>query len=80
MGNLVFLHDRILELLLPDVLDCASKLASRAVGVGEMYANAANERLAVIEGLERERQNQLRTIESFSSSGPRGILRRWTRN
>ena len=56
MGNLVFLHDRVVVSLLPDVLDCASSLAERAVEAGEMYAAAANERLAVIEDLARERE------------------------
>ena len=55
MGNLVFLHERVLERLFPDVLDCASKLADGAVELGEMYAAAASERLAVIEELERAR-------------------------
>jgi FkbM family methyltransferase len=50
-GNLVFLHDRALASLLPDVLECASALALRAVAVGEMYADAAKERLAQIEDL-----------------------------
>jgi FkbM family methyltransferase len=50
-GNLVFLHDRALATLLPDVLECASALALRAVALGEMYAEAARERLAQIEDL-----------------------------
>lgn len=53
MGNVVFLHDRVVDRLLPDVLTCASQLAVGAVRVGEMYATAAVERLAVIEGLKR---------------------------
>jgi FkbM family methyltransferase len=56
MGNLVFLHDRVVMRLLPDVLDCASSLAEGAVAAGEMYAAAADERLAVIEDLGRERE------------------------
>ena len=56
MGNLVFLHGRIADRLLPDVVECASSLAERNVEVGEMYATAAGERLTVIVELERERQ------------------------
>ena len=51
MGNLVFLHDRVVERLAPIALECASSLALRAVGVGEMYAAAAHDRLVVIEQL-----------------------------
>jgi FkbM family methyltransferase len=56
MGNLVFLHDRVVERLLPDVVECASSLAERIVEVGEIYATAAGVRLTVIDELERERQ------------------------
>jgi FkbM family methyltransferase len=54
-GNLVFLHDRVLERVLPQVLECASSLATSAVEVGRAYETAASERLVVIEGLERDR-------------------------
>jgi len=55
MGNLVFLHARIVDRLLPAILEQASSLALRAVEVGEMYADAARDRLTVIEELERSR-------------------------
>jgi FkbM family methyltransferase len=55
MGNIVFLHDRVVDRLLPEVLACASQLAVRSVLVGEMYATAAAERLDVIEQLEAQR-------------------------
>jgi FkbM family methyltransferase len=51
MGNLVFLHDEVLERLLPTTLTLSSSLAKNAVEVGENYARAANDRLAVIRGL-----------------------------
>lgn len=51
MGNLVFLHARVLERLLPATLELASSLARSAVDVGEMYASAARDRLAVINDL-----------------------------
>lgn len=52
MGNIVFFHDRDVDRLLPDVLECASQLASAAVGMGEMYADAGGARLSLIERLE----------------------------
>jgi FkbM family methyltransferase len=58
MGNIVFLHDRAVARLMPDLVACASALAVNAVALGEREAAAARERLAVIEGLERERQIQ----------------------
>jgi FkbM family methyltransferase len=58
MGNLVFLHDRMLSRLLPAVLECASSLAMNAVELGERQAAAARERIAVIEDLDRERHVQ----------------------
>ncbi len=66
MGNVVFLHDRVVDRLLPDVLTCASQLALGAVQVGEMYATAAVERLAVIEEreqIELKLREQLDEIE-----------------
>lgn len=68
MGNLVFLHDRVLEDLLPTVLECASALAAGAVAVGEMYATAARERLDMIDVLNRECERRLRLIEELSAS------------
>ena len=68
-GNLVFLHDRVLASLLPDVLECASALSLRAVAVGEMYAEAATERMAHIEDLTAQFQTQL---EAHSWSTQRG--------
>lgn len=55
-GNLVFLHDRAVERLLPALLECASGLASQAVELGEMYAAAAGERLAALETMDGEIQ------------------------
>lgn len=63
MGNIVFLHDRVADRLLPDLLTCASELASAAVGVGEMYAGAAVERLALIARLEEESAERVARLE-----------------
>lgn len=82
MGNLIFLHDRVLDRLLPDVLACASSLADQAVELAEARSEAANERLAVIEELKRDRdrharvaEERLATIERMES-GLSGMLRR----
>jgi FkbM family methyltransferase len=56
MGNMVFLHDRVVGRLLPDVLECASTLAVSTAEVARTRAIAADERLAVIEELTRERE------------------------
>lgn len=68
MGNIVFLHDRIVDRLLPAVLECASQLASAAVGVGEMYADAAVARLKLIEHLEEECALRLRAYEELAAA------------
>ena len=54
MGNLVFLHDRVVEHFLPAVLACASSLAERAVALAEVQANEAHDRVVVIDELSRE--------------------------
>jgi len=51
MGNLVFVHDRILERVAPTVLEAASSLARGAVEVGEMFSYRPWERLEWIDWL-----------------------------
>jgi FkbM family methyltransferase len=51
MGNLIFLHDNALPRLLPAVLDCAGRLAERAVHVGQGYMQAADDRAALVDKL-----------------------------
>jgi FkbM family methyltransferase len=68
MGNIVFLHERVVERLLGDVLSCASDLAANALAVGEMYAIAAAERLALIERLEHESELRLRAYNQLAES------------
>jgi FkbM family methyltransferase len=58
MGNLIFLHDRVLDRLLPTVLECASALAMNAVAIADTRARVAQERLGVIEDVRRERDIQ----------------------
>jgi FkbM family methyltransferase len=55
VGNLVFLHDRVLAQLLPDVIECAASLAQDAVRIAQERTMAADERLVVIEELTRAR-------------------------
>ena len=49
MGNLVFIHDRVLNALLPDVLERASSLAEVAVERAVAGASEAEERRAELE-------------------------------
>lgn len=56
MGNVVFLHDRAVDRLLPDVLRCASDLAAGVVELGLVRANAASTRLEVIHSLEHAKE------------------------
>jgi FkbM family methyltransferase len=59
MGNLLFVHDRALTALLPEILECAGQLAEEAVLVGGRYMAAAAERLSLIEELEQTVQDRL---------------------
>ena len=54
MGNLIFLHDSVVDRLLPDVLRCSSDLAARVAELGLARAEAASARLTLIHSLERE--------------------------
>ena len=56
MGNLVFLHDRVLDRLLPEVLVCASSLAEQAVELADARSQVARERLVLINDLIRGRE------------------------
>jgi len=51
VGNLIFLHDRVCDRLMPQLLECTSRLAAAAVKVGQMYMEAANERLELVSRL-----------------------------
>ena len=50
-GSLIFLSDRLLPRVLPDVLDCAGRLAEKAVRVGQEYMRAADDSTALVEEL-----------------------------
>jgi FkbM family methyltransferase len=79
MGNVVFLHDRVLAALMPVLFECALSIAEASVEVGERYAAAAHARLDVIEQLERERPQQTDSETPKSRWSPRARLRFWTR-
>ncbi len=63
MGNLVFLHDRVLQRLLPDVLECATWLMERTVRLGRSFMDAANDRLELINQLQRVADDRLELID-----------------
>jgi FkbM family methyltransferase len=79
MGNLVFVHDRVLADVLPDVISVASAVARATLATAEMFASsarerlevivtletAASERLSLIEELERECRSRLETIDDL---------------
>lgn len=68
MGNLVFVHDSVLERLLPCVLESASALTLGVLERAEMYASAAWERLAVIENLVKAASNVPPAADAPSTS------------
>jgi FkbM family methyltransferase len=67
MGNLVFLHERVLATLMPVILDVAGRLAEQAVHVGQMYARAAVERLALVDELKQAADARLDAVEAMTA-------------
>jgi FkbM family methyltransferase len=65
MGNLVFLHERVLAPLMHDVLDLAGQLAEEAVRAGERYERAAGERLALLNRLEGVAEDRLAMVKEL---------------
>jgi FkbM family methyltransferase len=68
MGNLVFLHDRVLAELLPDLLDCAGRLSEEAVTRGQRYRGVASERLALVGELERAANDRLALVHELEEA------------
>ena len=60
MGNALFVHDRVLDRVLPAVLDCATQLALRTADTAATYARIAAERLEVIAELKADHEVQSR--------------------
>jgi FkbM family methyltransferase len=67
MGNLVFLHDRVVDRLLPDLLFCGASLAEASVRTGEMYMRAAEERLTLIDQLTQAAAARLQALEAAAA-------------
>jgi FkbM family methyltransferase len=67
MGNLVFVHDRALDRLLPDLLDCAGWLGEETVRTGQMYMAAANDRLELVNELKKTAETQVRALEATTA-------------
>jgi FkbM family methyltransferase len=63
MGNLIFLHERVLATLMPEILDVGSRLAEQAVRIGQRYMRAAADRLALVVGLEEAAAERLSALE-----------------
>jgi FkbM family methyltransferase len=75
MGNLVFLHDRVLELLLPSVVEAASMLTEQPIEKLALIEQDRRARMAVIERLdaalkesEADRQARLELIEQLDAA------------
>jgi FkbM family methyltransferase len=67
MGNILFLHDRVVTRVLPDLLECASTLAEQSVYVGQMYMDAARDRLELIAHLEKVAVDRLAIIDRLTA-------------
>jgi hypothetical protein len=68
MGNLIFLHDRALTRLMPEVLDCAGWLAEQAVRVGQAYMQAANDRSALVDELKKVADDRLALVDELKEA------------
>jgi hypothetical protein len=71
MGNLVFLHDRVVPGLLPDLLECAGSLAETAVNAAKRYARVAGDRLKLVnelEGVAAERLALVRELQETAEA------------
>ncbi len=68
MGNLIFLHEQVLDRLLPVLLDHAGRLAEEAVQVGQMYMRAAIERLALVDELKKTADERMKLIERLTET------------
>jgi FkbM family methyltransferase len=68
MGNLVFLHERLLPEAALGILDSATRLAVAAAEVGEMYMRVARRRLAIIEHLRAAANKRLAMIKELRAA------------
>jgi FkbM family methyltransferase len=68
MGNLVFLHERVIARLLAEVLAVSGLLAEQAVAVGRMFERAASERLELVAELVKAADERLALIHELHDS------------
>jgi FkbM family methyltransferase len=68
MGNLVFLHDRVLEALLPAVARFAGTLAEEAVTIGLRNERVAAERFGIIDELKHAADDRLGAIHELDAA------------
>lgn len=68
MGNLIFIHERAMGDLSPEVIDGAARLAEEAVRVGQMYMHAAWERLAVLNELKEALDARTQALEQLTAA------------
>jgi FkbM family methyltransferase len=66
MGNLVFVHERVLARLLPELLDDASGLAEEAVRIGRAYMRVAEERLGLVDELKQAADDRLALVNEVT--------------
>ena len=68
MGNLVFVHDRVLARLLPDLLACAGRLTEDAIRIGQTYLRAANDRSALVDDLKQAADERLALVNELTET------------
>jgi hypothetical protein len=67
MGNLLFLHERVLDSALPSMLAVLAELSEQAVAVARRHTSAAAERLEVIDGLAQAADERLTLINEIET-------------
>jgi FkbM family methyltransferase len=68
MGNLLFVHDRVLSQVLPDLLECAGRLSENAVTLGQRYTRVASERLTLVDELEKAANDRLELVHELEEA------------
>jgi hypothetical protein len=63
MGNVVFVHDRVVDRLLPSVLRLSSQLTFELSALAAERMQLAEQRLAIVEDLKHERDRQAAAAE-----------------
>jgi FkbM family methyltransferase len=68
MGNLLFVHDSALARVLPDLLECAGRLAEAAATIGERYMRLASDRQAIIDELKGVASDRLALVHELEKT------------